>query len=218
MSGRAWKVAGVVLCAGVMVGAAVGQLDEPAVAKQKYETYKTRVMGGDLTVDWRAFRLAAMVGGVDGGFDWQPVRNQVLKDADAGNDDTALAEANEIIAHNMANPEGHVLAMIMLRKMGKDDAADREHAVVDAIVKSIMDSGDGKSAQTAWFTVDPSEEYFVINVVLGAQPKEQALVQQDGHAFDKMTVVDEKGVEQVLWFNTDTDMQIMDAAMNPKKK
>ena len=39
MSGRAWKVAGVVLCAGVMVGAAVGQLDEPAVAKQKYETY-----------------------------------------------------------------------------------------------------------------------------------------------------------------------------------
>ena len=33
-----------------------------------------------------------------------------------------------------------------------------------------------------------------------------------------MTVVDDKGAEQVLWFNTDTDMQIMDAAMNPKKK
>jgi hypothetical protein len=90
--------------------------------------------------------------------------------------------------------------------------------VVDAIVKSIMDSGDGKSAQTAWFTVDPSEEYFVINVVLGAQPKGQALVQQDGHAFDKMTVVDDKGAEHVLWFNTDTDIQIMDAALSQKKK
>jgi hypothetical protein len=213
-----WKVAGAVVLCGVMVGSAAAQLDDPAVAKQKYETYKTRVMGGDMTVDWRAFRLAAMVGGVDGGFDWQPVRNQVLKDADAGKDDAALAGANQIIAHNMANPEGHVLAMIVLRKLGKNDAADKERAVVDAIVKSIMESGDGKSAKTAWFTVDPSEEYFVINVVLGAQPKGQALVQQDGHAFDKMTVVDDKGGEHVLWFNTDTDIQIMDAALNQKKK
>ena len=213
-----WRVAGVALLCGVMGSAARAQLDDPAVAKQKYETYKTRVMAGDLAVDWRAFRLAAMVGGVDGGFDWHPVRNQVLQDADAGKDDAALTGANQIIAHNMANPEGHVLAMLVLRRMGKDDAADKERAIVDAIVKSILASGDGKSAKTAWFTVDPSEEYFVINVVLGAQPKEQALVQQDGHAFDKMTVVDDKGAEQVLWFNTDTDMQIMDAAMNPKKK
>jgi len=111
-----------------------------------------------------------------------------------------------------------VLAMMVLRKMGKDESADKERTIVSAIVASILDSGDGKSAKTAWFTVDPSEEYFVINVVLGLQPKGQALVQQDGHAFDKMTVVDDKGTELTLWFNTDTDMQIMDAALNPKKK
>jgi hypothetical protein len=210
-------VVGCALLCGALAGVAAGQIDEPAVAKQKYETYKTRVMAGDLSVDWRAFRLAAMVGG-SGEFDWHPVRNQVLKDADAGKEDSALAGANQIIAHNMANPEGHILAMLVLRKMGKDEAADKERALVDAIVKSILDSGDGKSAKTAWFTVDPSEEYFVINVVLGMQPKGQALVQQDGHAFDKMTVVDDKGTEHELWFNTDTDMQIMDAALNPKKK
>jgi hypothetical protein len=168
-------------------------------------------------VDWRAFRLAAMVGG-SGEFDWHPVRNQVMQDLDAGKEEAALAAAQQIIAHNMANPEGHVLAMMVLRKMGKDESADKERTIVSAIVASILDSGDGKSAKTAWFTVDPSEEYFVINVVLGLQPKGQALVQQDGHAFDKMTVVDDKGTELTLWFNTDTDMQIMDAALNPKKK
>jgi hypothetical protein len=216
MRRRALAVAGVMLLCGAMT--AFGQLDDPAVAKQKYETYKTRVMGGDLTVDWRAFRLAAIVGGVDDGFDWHPVRNQVLKDVDADKDDLALGEAKEIIAHNMANPEGHVLAMLVFQKMGREDDAKKERAIVDEIVKSILDSGDGKTAKTAWFTVDPGEEYFIISVVLGAQPKQQALVQRDGHAYDKMTVVDEKDVEHELWFNTDTDMQIMAAAMNSKGK
>jgi hypothetical protein len=89
---------------------------------------------------------------------------------------------------------------------------------VNAIVKSILDSGDGKSAKTAWFTVDPNEEYFIIRIVMGMQPKSQALSTQDGHEYDKMIVVDDKGAEQVLWFNTDTDMQVMAAAMNPKKR
>jgi hypothetical protein len=197
---------------------AVGQLDDPALAKQKYETYKARVMGGDLSVDWRAFRLSAVVAGVDGTFDWHAARALALSDLQAEKDEKALAEAKAIIDHNMANPEGHLLAMMAFGKVGRDEDAKRERAVIDAIVKSILDSGDGKSAKTAWFTVDPSEEYFIINVVMGMQPKGQALVSQDGHEFDKMTVADDKGVEHVLWFNTDTDMQIMAAAMNPKKK
>jgi hypothetical protein len=197
---------------------AVAQLDDPAVAKQKYETYKARVMGGDLSVDWRAFRLAATVAGVDGGFEWRTARTQVLSDIDAGKAENALAGARAIIDHNMANPEGHLLAMMAFGKMGQDDDAKKERAIVDAIVRSILDSGDGKSAKTAWFTVDPSEEYFIIGAVLGMQPKSQALVSQAGHAYDKMTVMDDKGAEQVLWFNTDTDMQVMGAALNPKKK
>ena len=218
MRGCGLKVAGFVLLAGVLTQTACAQLDDPAVAKQKYETYRARVTGGDLSVDWRAFRLAAVVGGVDGGFDWHPVRDQVMQDMDAGKNADALTAANQIIEHNMANPEGHLLAMMVLRKMGMDIFADKQRAILDAIVKSILESGDGKSAKTAWFTVNISEEYFIMNVVLGLKPKDQGLVQQDGHAYDEMTVVDDKGAKQVLWFNTDTDMQVMDAAMHPKKK
>jgi hypothetical protein len=208
--------AGLVLLCGAI--SARAQLDDPAVAKQRYDGYKSRVAAGDLSVDWRAFRLAAMVGGVDGGFDWHPVRNTVLTEVHDGKYDPALSGAKEIIAHNLANPEGHVLAMLVYQKMGRDEDAKNERAIVDAIVRSILDSGDGQSAKTAWFTVDPSEEYFIISVVFGAQTKAQALVQQGGHAYDKMTVVDDKGAEHELWFNTDTDMQIIAAAINPKKK
>ena len=193
-------------------------LDDPPTAKKKYDTFKARVSGGDLTIDWREFRLAAMVAGVNGGFEWQAARNKAFAELDKKDSKSALADAQSIIDHNMANPEGHIVALMAYQTMGEDQKAQAELAIVKAIVKSIDDSGDGKTAATAFFTVDPSEEYFYINVVLGAKPKSQALSQQNGHAFDVMTITDKDGQEQTLWFNTDTDMQIMDREMNPKKK
>jgi hypothetical protein len=211
-------VAALLLTMVVCCGVSVAQLDDPAVAKQKYDTYKARVTGGDLSMDWRAFRLAAITAGVDGGFDWRAARARVLSDLDAGKNEQALAGANRIVDHNIASPEGHLLAMMALGKMGRTDEAKRERAIVDAIVKSILDSGDGRSAKTAWFTVDPAEEYFLMGAVLGMRPKGQALVREGGHAFDKMTVLDQEGAEHELWFNTDTDVQVMEAGLHAKKK
>ena len=88
--------------------------------------------------------------------------------------------------------------------------------MLNAILKSILSSGDGKSAATAWFTVTTSEEYIFMGLVLGLHPKGQALVQQGGHAYDRMTAAPDSGPEQTLWFNTDTDMQIMAKSLGGK--
>jgi hypothetical protein len=215
-----WRRAGLVSLAvmfGAVTFAAAAPVEDQAAAKAKYEIFRTRVLGGDIGVDWQAFRLAAMVSGVNGGFDWQKQRNEVFQDLDARKNDEALAGARRIIDHNMANPEGHLLAMAALQRLGKDEYSKNEHAIVQAIVKSITDSGDGKSPETAYVTVDPSEEYFVISTIFGAQPNAQALVQQKGHAYDRMTITDDAGKEQVLWFNTDASMEAMASALHPKK-
>ncbi len=88
--------------------------------------------------------------------------------------------------------------------------------MLNGILRSIADSGDGKTAKTAFFTVDPSEEYVFLALVLGLRPKGQALAHVEGHDFDKMTAADEAGKEQVVWFNTDTDMQMMSKAIGGK--
>lgn len=188
-------------------------LDSPELARKKYDTYKARVMGGDLTVDWREFRLDAAVASVNGSFDWQSVRNSCFQALHEGKNDAVLAGAEMIVAHNMASADGHMLLLLAQQKLGHQDEALKQDAILKAIVKSILDSGDGKSAATAWFTVDPSEEYFLIGAYLGDTPKAQALVNQNGHSYDRMTVVDRDGKEQVLWFNTDTDLQLMDRAI-----
>ena len=210
------KLAGAALFVGPMCGAAAA-MDDQATAKAKYDLFRTRVISGDLEVDWQAFRMAALASGVNGGFDWQKQRNEVFQKLDDQKNDEALAGARRIIDHNMTNPEGHLLAMAALQRLGKDEYSKNERAIVTAILKSITNTGDGKSPATAWVTVDPSEEYFVISTIFGAEPKAQALVQQNGHAYDRMTITDQENKEQVLWFNTDASMEAMASAMHPKK-
>ena len=201
--GKVYLLSFVLLCAGVSQA-----MDSKAVALRKYEILKTRVMANDLSVNWGEFRVAAAVAEVESGFDVQAVRTRVLSDVDAGNLDHALVGAQNVIGHNMTEPEGHLLAMTVYQKMGRDLDAQRERNIVDAIVKSIMTSGDGQSAQKAWFTVSNSEQTFVVDIVLDAEAKSQTVVRENGHDYDKMTVVAEDGKEQVLWFNTDVDSRV----------
>jgi len=217
--GKFYLLCLLLLCTGVTMAQAVapagvqtGQ-DSKSVALRKYEVLKTRVMGSDLSVDWREFRLAAAMAEVDGGVNWQSSRELVLSDVDAGNLDRALVEAQRMIARNMAAPQGHLLAMTVFQKLGRYDEAQREQSIVAAIVKSIMSSGDGQSAQKAWFTVSNGEEEFIVDIVLEAEARSHAQVRSNGHAFDEMTVVGDDGVEHILWFNTDTGAQIASAEL-----
>ena len=92
--------------------------------------------------------------------------------------------------------------MMVYQQLGLESAADREHSIVDHIVKSIMSTGDGLSAQHALATVSASEEEFVVNMVLDADTESQASVQRDGMSFDRTTVRGENGAEHVLWFHS----------------
>ena len=199
-----------------VLGVAAHALDKPAVAKQKYDALKARVLAGDATVDWRELRLAAEVGGVDGDFDWRDANKKAMAAYDKKDYAQMLKSASEITEHNIANPDGHFAAMVAYKYLEKPEEQAKEKGFVDAILKSILTSGDGKSAATAYFTVATSEEYFVLKII-GYRPKGQALVQRDGHAYDRMTVSDDDGKEHELWFNTDTDMQMMEDALGGGK-
>ena len=210
------KLGTFLLCCAISSRAVLAQMDARDVATKKYEAYKTRVIAGDLNIDWRDFRLAAALGEVSQGFDWFTVHKQFVDDLAAGRYEKALAEAQTDIDHNMAYGEGHLFAMTVLLKMGRNEEAKEQEAILNAIGKSIMESGDGSSAETAWFTVAPSETVFFMTEALGGQIKGQELVHVNGHAYDKLTVLDRQGNSRVVWFNTDTNELNKERAMHPK--
>jgi hypothetical protein len=198
--------------------AADRQAERQKVARQKYDQMMQAVQSGNLNIEWRVFRMAAQVADVASGFDWKESRDKVMAQSDSGDLKGALAGAQEIISHNFADPEGHMLAAIVYGKMDQTEDMTRERAIVDHIVESIRDSGDGKSKETAYFTVSVPEEYFFLRVVMGATPKSQALVNDHGHGYDQMTVTTRAGKEVTVWFLTDLDLQKTREALGDSTK
>lgn len=187
-------------------------------AKTIYNTDTKKIRAGDVQFDWKEYRLASVEGGTDY-FDWHPVRTRFMQQLQSGNLDAALKSANEIQNHNMAEPEGHLLALMAYQKMGREQDAAFEHNVVAAYMQSILSSGDGKSSKTAYFVVKVDEEYFFLNIVMGiGLPSSQSLVEQDGHSFDKLTIKDKDGKDQEIWFNVDTSMNALKDALGDKSK
>ena len=216
MKAPRWRLGTSILCWAISVSVVWAQMDDQVVAKKKYEAYKTQVMAGDLNIDWRDFRLTAALGEVSKGFDSQPVHAQVVDDLAAKRYEKALAEAQVVIDRNMANGEGHLLAMTVLQKMGRNEEAKKQEAILNAVGQAIMESGDGSSAVTAWFTVAPSETIFFMTEALGAEIEDHDLVHVNGHAYDKLTVRDRQGKRRVVWFNTDTNELLKERAMHSK--
>jgi hypothetical protein len=187
-------------------------------AKTIYDADTKKVQSGDLNFDWRQYRLAAVQGGTSY-LDWHQLRAQCLQQLDKGDLDAALKIANQIIDNNMVEPEGHLLALVVYQKMGRQQDAELQYKIVHAYLQSILDSGDGKSSKTAFFVVKVDEEYFYLNFVMDVGlPSSQSLVTVDGHSFDLLKVKDKDGKDQEIWFNVDTDMNVMANALGGPAK
>jgi hypothetical protein len=168
-------------------------------AKKIYDADTKRVLAGDLKFDWKEYRLAAVQRGQPNS-DWRPVREQFMKQLNSGDNSAAMKSAQQLMNHNMAEPEGHLLALVVYQKLGREQEAVLQHDVVKAYLDSILSSGDGKSSKTAFGVVSVDEEYFYLTLVLGVGlPEHQSLSEVDGHSYDVLKVKGRDGAEQEIW-------------------
>ena len=185
--------------------------DKQAESFAKYAELAAKVRGGDLNIDWQALRVAAVIGVVtDPQVEFQNTQKGYATLGE-GKFEDALKIAREIEDNDIANGDGHYIALAALDKLGRPDELELERKFLAAFFQSMIKSGDGKSAKTAWFAASIREEYLFMQLVLNVQFKEQHSMSKDGHYYDVVAVKDENGKEKVIWFNTDTDFQRMDA-------
>ncbi|MGO9637889.1 MAG: DUF4919 domain-containing protein [Terracidiphilus sp.] len=115
----------------------------------------------------------------------------------------ALKKAEIVLDSAYVNMDAHFVAMVANRELGAKDKSEFHSAVFRGLIKSILDSGDGKSMEKAWVVINVEEEYVVLRF-LGFRPSEQSLVNKDGHSYDVMKVKNaEDGTEQTFYFNVD---------------
>jgi tetratricopeptide (TPR) repeat protein len=119
------------------------------------------------------------------------------------NYEEALKIAEGVLSKNFVEINAHIIAQIAYQETGNTERAEFHKFMVDGLLNSIKGSVDGKSKEKAFEVISINEEYGLIRS-LGLKPIKQALLNDEGHAYDVITVIDpQTNKESQLYFNID---------------
>jgi len=173
-------------------------------AKRSFALLLERAKKSDATLDFKELRLAYTETS-----DYSPYggdresRKKMFAALNAKEFDAAVESAEKILAKNFVEINAHFVAYVAHRESGRAEKATFHKFMFDGLVKSITSSGDGKTAETAYVVITTDEEYTLFNI-LGLRSVGQALITQNGHSYDRMTVTNPKTNETVTcFFNID---------------
>jgi hypothetical protein len=197
-----------IIVALVFLGAAgvcLGQKQEAVQDKQsQYTSLLASIKSGDLTIDFQQLRFSYMD---------SPERHQA-KDTSTQQKEMwqalnrkefkkAVDAADVVLANEFVNLDAHFVESRAYAELQNAELSDFHNAVFYKLLKSITDSGDGKTAETAYVVISTHEEYVLLSV-RGLKPGKQSLVHDGGHDYDLLEVNDAKTNETVkLYFNVD---------------
>ncbi len=190
-----------VLC--VLLLPAVGIAQQP-LAKVSYEALLERVKKQDPAVNFKELRLAyTESSGYNPYGGDREARKTMLSALKAKEFDKALESSNDILKANYLDLVAHFAALTAERELGNTDKSEYHKYVMQGLLKSISNSGDGKSMETAFVVISIDEEYALFNF-MGLPVTAQTLVGDNGHHYDKMTAVDPKTDQSsTYYFNID---------------
>jgi hypothetical protein len=132
-------------------------------ADDTYGTLVKRVKAGDFLVDFRALRLACM----ESTACYPRAKPEDLASLSrveaAGQYNKAVALTEQMIDEGFVNIEAHASCASAYAKLNKPEKAQFHRDVAAALLRSILTSGDGKGAKTAFEVISDREEYVVLS-------------------------------------------------------
>ena len=157
--------------------------DSQEPKKPTYAELVEKAKSGDPTVDFAALRFAFLdaPGGHKEGFFNSRQFSTLFQQKDY---EKVLQTANDYLAQDFVDIRSHFYAGAALHALGREAESQKESALAKGLVKSITDSGDGKSQKTAYVAISTSEEYALLEW-LGIHATSQSLqLGKDGAAWD----------------------------------
>ena len=115
----------------------------------------------------------------------------------------AIKIAQSVFEKNFVEINAHLVAQAAYRESGDTEHAKFHKYMADGLLASIKGKNDGKTKETAFHVISINEEYGLMRT-MSLRPIKQALVEDKGHFFDAITVVDpQTNAESILFFNID---------------
>lgn len=181
-------------------------------AAARYEAMIARVKKGDYNLDFRELRYAyadspryrpylSSSGALAG---------EMFRAYKAQDFDGAIAAAKKILAINYLDIDAQIVCDLSYRMTSNAVSAETCHEMASHLLRSIIESGDGETPETAYQVIAVGEEYSVVNA-MGLTVAGQSLVTRGDHRFDAVDVTDKNtGEPRTIYFNVDRPMRWLD--------
>lgn len=187
-----------------VLGLAPAGFGQKQETPSEYASLLARVKNADLSIDFKQLRVSYME---------SPERRHAMDTNKEGTEmfvalnkkdyNKAVENADVVLASNFVNMDAHFVEYIAYRELQNDILSDFHKSVFSGLLKSITDSGDGKSIQTAYVVISVDEEYVLLRV-LGLRTQKQSVAHEGGHSYDVMETIDPESNKTVtLYFNVD---------------
>ncbi len=173
---------------------------EPKPA-QSYDELVAKLQGGDTSIDFQALRFAyAETPNFDPYASPAADKGDMIRTVRAGSLGQALMLANTILAANYTDMDAHFASFLIYDSRGDQTKAEFHRAVVQGLMKSFADSGDGMSEDTAMVVVAVAEEYAYLGLK-GYQVARQGLSPSKSGPVDVMAVTTADNQRATIYFN-----------------
>jgi len=186
------------------------QIQKTKKQENLYSSLLIKVLRGDKTVDFKDLRLAYTKTDEYDPYQYNFDMNVYEEMFDAFADkryEQAIKKAEIILEDNFLDIDSHVICAESHKKIGNTNQFEYHDFMTKGLISSILDSGDGKSPETAYEVISIREEKAILKV-LGYQLLRTALITHEGHHYDEIDVMDRKtGNKLKIYFNVDLPLK-----------
>ena len=167
-----------------------------------YRQLVERAKGGDASVDFVQMRDAFAAWLCQEKKTDAPNRDAMVAAFKAQDFAKAAELAEAVLDYEFVNRGLHLATEDAYRKSGNAAKADFHKDVAEKLLRALVTSGDGKSAETAYRVLSISEEYFIMRQHLGYKVSSQSLLMVKDRPYDVLSGTDPKTGNNVsLYFD-----------------
>jgi hypothetical protein len=190
------------LCVAVLLLLLPGLVLAGDAGQSRYDALLTELKSGNTMIDFEALRFArAELPGYNPYHALSdPAKGDLIRAMGANSLERVAAIANDIIARDYTDIDAHSALSAVLERRGQREQAAFERAVADGLLRSIEQSGDGMTPETAYVVIGVAEEYSFLGATQ-VQVARQSLLQTDRGPVDALEVVAPNGERQTVYFN-----------------
>src|SRR5581483_8487391 len=132
-------------------------------ATDDYRSLVQRAKVGDQTVNFRDLRFDYMDSqDYEKGSDTEAQKKTMWAALKEHNVKDALTNADAVLAGDYADIDAHFVEYVSHRELKEAELSDLHHSIFQGLLRSITDSGDGKTPETAFQVIEVHEEYVVL--------------------------------------------------------